>query len=264
MGGNGRPQIIDENRYDKEAIQWKSLVSLRYAAIQVGLHHRKIWNVLKRELIGLYILKDETLTGETYEGLLRYYAFPKLRQCSEDTIFQQHGADPRFSALNCQYLDQEYFNRWMERADFILWRTCSPDVLPHNQFSYKYCKCIVYSQASKRTSELPTQIAEAVAILDILSNIPTKTWRIVHTLYKQKGLFVSTSCLLLKTFILLLVFCILEHSERMKTFIIFPVKKCSSALKAYIVCSLKVFFFELKTKALLFKNFWFSLTLYLR
>ena len=126
-----------------------------------------VWcGVSKNEIIGPYFFGNETVTGESYKKLLRYYAFPKLRDYPDNTIFQQDGAPPHYAVPVRQYLDKKYPNKWMGRGGPILWPPRSPDLTPCDYFLWGYLKDIVYRTRPTNISELKTKIRDAVSTID--------------------------------------------------------------------------------------------------
>lgn len=59
-----------------------------------------VWSVTsKTEIIDLFFLEDETVTGERYKKVLRYYLFPKLTNYPSDMSFQQNRALPHYANI---------------------------------------------------------------------------------------------------------------------------------------------------------------------
>jgi len=123
-----------------------------------------VWCALsKKEIIGPYFFENESVTGETYKRMLRYFFFPKLRDYPENVIFQQDGAPPHFALPVRQYLDTKVPNRWIGRAGPISWPARSPDLTPCDFFLWGFVKDQVFQDLPSSIPQLKTKIRQAIA-----------------------------------------------------------------------------------------------------
>lgn len=60
---------------------------------------------IKQEISYNYFSDQRNVTGESYKRHLKYDAFRKLQNYSEDTIFQQDDAPPQYAIPLSLYLD---------------------------------------------------------------------------------------------------------------------------------------------------------------
>jgi len=126
-----------------------------------------VWCAISvKEIIGPYFFEDGTVTGERYKRMLRYFAFPRLRDYPETTIFQQDVAPLHFANTTTEYLDLKYPNRWMGRGGPIPWPPRSPDLTPCDYFLWGHVKDKVYSERPNNIAELKDKIREAVTSID--------------------------------------------------------------------------------------------------
>lgn len=52
---------------------------------------------IEKEIIGTYFFENKNKTGESSKNILRYYAFSRLRDYRESTIFQQDGTSLHYA-----------------------------------------------------------------------------------------------------------------------------------------------------------------------
>lgn len=67
-----------------------------------------VWWSLSKKEIGAHFVQNKTVSGENYKGMLRHYAFPRLREYPEDIIFHLHGAHHYYPIL--------YVSIWGKRS----------------------------------------------------------------------------------------------------------------------------------------------------
>ena len=94
-----------------------------------------VWCALSEiEIVGPYFFENQNVKGSTYERMLRYFLFPKLRGYPGGIIFQQDGVPSHYSLEVRQYLDRKLPGRWMSRGGPIDWPARSPDFMPCDYF----------------------------------------------------------------------------------------------------------------------------------
>ena len=59
---------------------------------------------------------------------MQYYLMPRLRDYSDNMIFQQGGASLHSVSVVRSYLDYKLSERWMGRGGPIAWPAYSPDL----------------------------------------------------------------------------------------------------------------------------------------
>jgi len=90
---------------------------------------------LDNHLISFFFLLDN-LTGNIYLELLEDIIDPTLINIIENDehyledqlVFQQDGTPPHYAQYVCEYLDQTFPDRWIERRGAIEWLPRSPDL----------------------------------------------------------------------------------------------------------------------------------------
>ena len=133
-----------------------------------------VWCAIsEKEVIGPYFFENENVTGDTYKRMLRYYAFPRLRDYPESMIFQQDGAPPHFALTVRHYLDFKLPNRWIGRAGPISWPARSPDLTPCDYFLWGYIKDNTFRNLPGSLTELKTKIREVIGTIteEMLQNV---------------------------------------------------------------------------------------------
>jgi hypothetical protein len=113
-----------------------------------------------------FFFTEATVTGDTYLEMFRNWFMPQLTEESEDFIFQQDGAPPRFHRAVCAHLNEHLPNRWIGRAGqadshLMKW---PPDLTSCGFFLWGHIKNLVYVPPVPRDiDELKRRISEAAA-----------------------------------------------------------------------------------------------------
>lgn len=75
--------------------------------------------MLLKGIIGLYFFVGGSVTGESYNGMLRGYFFSRMKDNNNDTIFQ-HDCAARYYAIQFRsYVERKFPNRWTGRDGSI-------------------------------------------------------------------------------------------------------------------------------------------------
>ena len=65
-----------------------------------GARSVMVWCAISEKgVIGPYFFENESVTGDSYKKMLRYFLFPRLRDYPQDLIFQQDGAPPHYAHI---------------------------------------------------------------------------------------------------------------------------------------------------------------------
>ena len=105
--------------------------------------------------------------------MLRYFAFLRLRNYPQDTIFQQNSAPPHYRHIVREYLDRKFPNRWIGRGGPISWPPRSPDLTACDFFLWGYLNDTIYSERIDNIEQLKSKITNAIRSFDtnILENV---------------------------------------------------------------------------------------------
>jgi len=168
--GSERPQVVYEVPQGAESIM--------------------VWCAISENgIIGPYFFENESVTGESYYKMLRYFFFPKMRNYGDDYIFQQDGAPPHFALRVRRYLDQKLQTRWIGRAGPTAWPPRSPDLTPCDFFLWGYVKDYVFRELPTTITELKAKIRDAISSIseDTLKNVVKNTEFRIRYLIRQNG-----------------------------------------------------------------------------
>ncbi len=128
-----------------------------------------VWmGVWSEGLIGPYVFED-TVTGDSYLGMLREWLLPQLQQIDQfnagDMFFQQDGAPPHWSRVVREWLDTVFPSRWIGRSGPISWPARSPDLTPLDYWLWGDLKRRVYATHPHSLDELRQRISDEVALI---------------------------------------------------------------------------------------------------
>ena len=168
--GSERPQVVYEVPQGAESIM--------------------VWCAISENgIIVPYFFENESVTGESYYKMLRYFFFPKMRNYGDDYIFQQDGAPPHFALRVRRYLDQKLQTRWIGRAGPTAWPPRSPDLTPCDFFLWGYVKDYVFRELPTTITELKANIRDAISSIseDTLKNVVKNTEFRIRYLIRQNG-----------------------------------------------------------------------------
>ena len=108
--------------------------------------------------------EDRIIKGDNCLGMLQNYFIPQLEQLNlkDDIMFQQDGAPCHFALRVRQFLDQEFFNRWIGRGGQFYWPPRSPDLTPLDFFLWGHVKTIVYATKPTPLKDLKAKITNMI------------------------------------------------------------------------------------------------------
>ena len=169
---------------------WGTERPLEVYQVPQGAASIMVWCAMSEKgIIGPYFFENESVTGESYKRMLRYYFFPKLRDYPDDTVFQQDGAPPHFALPVRQYLNQKLGDRWIGRAGPVSWPPRSPDLTPCDFFLWGYIKDRVFQTLPNTIAELKTKIRAAIQSIteDTLMKVVKNTEFRLQMLVRHQG-----------------------------------------------------------------------------
>ena len=136
-------------------------------------------------IIGPFFI-DGNLNAQNYEQMLRNDICPAIRAVKgpsyDRTWFQQDGAAAHYGRNVRNFLDGEFFDRWIGRRGTIEWPARSPDLTPLDFFLWGYLKGQLYKTKPGSLEELRRRITQETEA------IPREMIRnAVHSFYNRLG-----------------------------------------------------------------------------
>ncbi|KAL7292826.1 hypothetical protein TKK_0013650 [Trichogramma kaykai] len=136
-------------------------------------------------IIGPFFINGN-LNAQNYEQMLRNDICPAIKAVKgpnyDRTWFQQDGAAAHYGRNVRNFLDGEFFDRWIGRRGTIEWPARSPDLTPLDFFLWGYLKGQVYKTKPGNLEELRRRITEETEA------IPREMIRkAVHSFYNRLG-----------------------------------------------------------------------------
>jgi len=108
-----------------------------------------VWcGILHDKIIGPFFIEEGTITGIRYQQLLQHKILPAIQNRPDfnKLYFQQDGAQPHFSHVARDFLDEIFPQRWIGRRGPVEWPARSPDLTPPDFWLWGYVKDSVYSK----------------------------------------------------------------------------------------------------------------------
>lgn len=145
-----------------------------------------VWaGIVGDRIIGPFFI-DGNLNAQNYEQMLRNDICPAIRAVKgpsyDRTWFQQDGAAAHYGRNVRNFLDGEFFDRWIGRRGTIEWPARSPDLTPLDFFLWGYLKGQVYKTKPGNLEELRRRITQETEA------IPREMIRnAVHSFYNRLG-----------------------------------------------------------------------------
>lgn len=136
-------------------------------------------------LIGPYFF-DGRLNGQNYRQFLEN-ELPVLMEDIPVLLrnrlwFMHDGAPAHFSALACEYLNNNFHNRWIGRSGPQPWPPRSPDLNCLDFFLWGHLKTLVYSTPIHTVEELKIRITDSC---ETIRNTPGIFYRVRESMRKR-------------------------------------------------------------------------------
>lgn len=130
----------------------------------LSFHYALICLVKKRN-DWAYFFVTETVKGESYKSVLRYYSFAEVWGYPEETISPRHGPPPHYAVILRQYMVTKFPKSWTGKGGPISWPPTRPDLTPCNYFVWEYLKGIVYGVSPKPMLEINDNLRLAIGTI---------------------------------------------------------------------------------------------------
>ena len=112
---------------------------------------------MHKQIIGLFIFVESTITADIYLNMLKHYVVPQLKEFQLWVVFQQDSAPPHGGLMVCDFLNEAFPIRWIGRSGPTSWLPRSPVITPLH-FLWGYVKDRVYRTPVPDIKTLQSQI----------------------------------------------------------------------------------------------------------
>lgn len=129
------------------------------------------WAVTYNGIIGPYLL-EVNLNRNSYLDMLQHFLSEELEELpllyTNSMYFQHDGCPAHYSRIVCDWLTNEFGQKWIGRNGPILWPPLSPDLTILDFYLWGRLKQIVYSEPLDHDEEqLKQRIRDAIRSLSV-------------------------------------------------------------------------------------------------